>query len=213
MVRLLVHLGADINQKIDTGVTPLIVAAGLGKKEIVRCLLELGASIGLTDDDGDTALHMSAQGGNFLTIRYLVEYANQYIAGGNAIDERFWDQLLGHLTTTRGAERFRDSYDCEALAALMRALVLRSAPPPEVVALLSPEPARVVQEGARLLAQLPAYLVRTRALLDVHCLVLLPPLRALVHGYMEPNTTEELWVTGSGDTLLFRNALGDDWYW
>jgi hypothetical protein len=85
-----------------------------------------------------------------------------------------------------------------ALAGLLRALVVRSALPPALEALLSPELARVVQEGARLRARLPAYLVRRWALLNAHCLVLLPPLRALVHGYMELTTAEELWATGLG---------------
>jgi hypothetical protein len=67
-----------------------------------------------------------------------------------------------------------------------------------LLALMSPEPARVVQEGARLRARLPAYLARRRALLDAHCSALLPPLRALVHSYMDLTTTEELWATGPG---------------
>jgi hypothetical protein len=79
---------------------------------------------------------------------------------------------------------------------VLRVLVLRGSPPHALVALLLPEPARVVQEGARLQARLPAYLVGRRALLDAHCPALLPPLRALVHGYMELTTTQELWATG-----------------
>jgi hypothetical protein len=63
---------------------------------------------------------------------------------------------------------------------------------------LSPEPARVVQEGARLRARLPAYFLRRRALLDAHCPLLLLPLRDLMHGYMEVITTEEFWATGLG---------------
>jgi hypothetical protein len=56
----------------------------------------------------------------------------------------------------------------------------------------------VVEEGARLRAALPAYLVPRRALLDAHC-PLIPPLLALVRGYdPEPTTTEELWATGLG---------------
>jgi hypothetical protein len=40
--------------------------------------------------------------------------------------------------------------------------------------------------------------MRRRALLDAYCPLLLPPLRALVHTYMELTTTEELWGTGLG---------------
>jgi hypothetical protein len=55
----------------------------------------------------------------------------------------------------------------------------------------------VVQEGARLRARLPAFLARRRALLDESCL-LIGPLQALVLGYEQPTTTEELWATGLG---------------
>jgi hypothetical protein len=105
------------------------------------------------------------------------------------MDNRVWDLLTNHFQHVKDG-RGRDQ--SVSLAALMRVLVLRGDPPPALVALLSSLPASVVQEGARLRAQLPAYLVRQRALLDVNCPVLLPLLQALVHGYMEPCTTEEL---------------------
>jgi hypothetical protein len=67
-----------------------------------------------------------------------------------------------------------------------------------LVAILSMVKTRVVEEGARLRARLPAYLERRRALLNKHC-PLLPPLLASVRGYdPEPTTTEEIWATGLG---------------
>jgi hypothetical protein len=63
----------------------------------------------------------------------------------------------------------------------------------------------MLQEGGRLRARLPAYLVQRRALLDEHC-PLIAPLRALVHGYEEPTTTEELWATGLGADPVIRQA-------
>jgi hypothetical protein len=83
-------------------------------------------------------------------------------------------------------------------------MVLRGAPPPALVALLSPEPARVVQEGARLRARLPAYLAHRRAYSDLRCprVSFLPGvLRALIYGFEGPGTTEELWATGLGEAL------------
>jgi hypothetical protein len=88
-------------------------------------------------------------------------------------------------------------HDATAVTALLRVMVLRGAPPAELTARLSPEHARVVQEGARLRAQLPAYLAQRRALLDAHC-PLIAPLQDLVHGYKEPTTTDELWATRLG---------------
>jgi hypothetical protein len=87
-----------------------------------------------------------------------------------------WDLLVGHLE-----EPTND--DLAALTALLKVVVLRDAPPTALVALLSPELARVVQEGARLRARLPAYLAHRRAYLDLRCprISLLPGvLRALI---------------------------------
>jgi hypothetical protein len=82
------------------------------------------------------------------------------------------------------------------VTALLRVMVLKGDPPDGFVAQMRrPEHARVVEEGARLRAALPAYLVRRRALLN-DC-PLIPPLLALVRGYYpKPTATEELWATG-----------------
>jgi hypothetical protein len=86
----------------------------------------------------------------------------------------------------------------EEMTALLRAMVVRGDPPAKLVALLKPEYARVVKEGARLRAALPAYLAQRRAILDATC-PLIAPLLALVYGYdPEPTTTEELWAMGLG---------------
>jgi hypothetical protein len=77
-------------------------------------------------------------------------------------------------------------------------MVLLEDPPASMIATLSSEHARVLEEGARLRARLPAYLAQRRALLEEHC-SLISPLLALVCGYdPEPTTTEEIWATGLG---------------
>jgi hypothetical protein len=47
-------------------------------------------------------------------------------------------------------------------------------------------------------AQLFSCLAQRRARLDENC-PLIAPLRALIHGYNEPTTTEDLWATGLDD--------------
>jgi hypothetical protein len=80
-------------------------------------------------------------------------------------------------------------------------MVLHDDCPPSLSLLLAPEHVRVVEEGARLRARLPAYLARRRAILDKHCPLILP-LRVLVHDYdPEPSTTAEIWATGLGAAL------------
>jgi hypothetical protein len=148
---------------------------------------------------------MSVLHGRYLTVQYLLEEADANMDDSNFDGNTVWDMLRRHLE--EAVAYSGEGADPLALTGLLRVLVLRGAPPPAVVALLSPEPARVVQEGAQLRARLPAYLVRRRALLDAHCPVLLPPLRALVHSYMELTTTEELWALPA--YLVRRRALVD----
>jgi hypothetical protein len=88
-------------------------------------------------------------------------------------------------------------HDATAVTSLLRCMVLRGAPLAWLTERLSPEHAQVVEDGGRLKAGLPAHLARRQALLDAHR-PLIPPLQALVHGYEEPTTTDELWATGLG---------------
>jgi hypothetical protein len=129
----------------------------------------------------------------------MLEEADANIEDVEKRGKNVWDSLMGHYKIL---SRNRDTvYPVERIC-LLRVMVLRVGPPRELVALLSPEAAHVVREGARLRARLPSYLVRRQALLDAYCPLLLPPLCALVHGYMELTTTEELWATGLGQAKL-----------
>jgi hypothetical protein len=117
-----------------------------------------------------------------------LEHGEADIADVNDREETVWDMLADHI----------ESVDATQVIALLRVMVLKGAPPDDLVAQLRPEHARVVEERARLRAALPAYLARRQALLDAHCL-LIAPLRDLVRDYdSEPTTTDELWATGLG---------------
>jgi hypothetical protein len=199
VVRCLIEYGADVNHAVQGARTPLHIAAGLGYLAVVRCLVEKGARIGAVNFLGNTALLESALHGRYTTVQYLLEEAGASMEDVNNDGVNVWDMLVQNLEDAANdddEEGVED--DLQALTSLLRVMVLRGASPPSLVAQLSPEHARVVLEGSRLRARLPAYLVRRRALLDAHCPVLLPPLRALVHGYIELITTEELWATGLG---------------
>jgi hypothetical protein len=160
-----------------------------------------------------TALLESAYNGQYATTQYLLEEVGANIQNVNIDGETVWDLLRQHLKDEVELKRRdnavltgddsdqEDEADPVVLTVLLRVMVLRGAPPPALVALLSPEPARVVQEGARLRARLPAYLAHRRACLDSRCprISLLPGvLRALIYGFEGPATTEELWATGLG---------------
>jgi hypothetical protein len=195
------ELGADINGAMPNGYTALLVASARGYLAVVRLLIELGAEGQVVESDGHTALLVSAREGHYATMHYLLEEVGANMDDVNNAGDTAWDLLTVYIQADAIMfEKAENDVDLAALLALLQFMVLRADLPFALVALLSLEHARVVQEGARLRARLPAYLVRRRTFLDAHCPVLLPPLRALVHGYMELTTSEELWATGLGTT-------------
>jgi ankyrin repeat protein len=61
VVDALLQAGADPNQALPGGVTPLMLAAALGLPEIAGRLLAQGATLDAVDDQGLGALHCAAQ--------------------------------------------------------------------------------------------------------------------------------------------------------
>jgi hypothetical protein len=212
VVRCLLELGADVNQASGKtfyaeGRTALHTAAHIGGLASVRYLIQAGAKIGAVDSTGETALLESAQGGHYAAMQYLLEEAGANMDDINNFGETAWDLLREHLERMADDQDYFAEVEADpeveplALTSLLRVMVLRSAPPPALVALLSPEDTDMVQEGARLRARLPAYLAHRRAYLDLRCprISLLPGvLRALIYTFEGPATTEELWATGLG---------------
>jgi hypothetical protein len=158
-------------------------------------LQEGGASIKEANKFGYTALLFSAANVNVPTLRWLLESGGASMADVNAEGASVWDLLECYLIDRSGLE-----YDAATVTALLRVMVVRGEPPGGFEDKLLPGDAIVLQEGALLRARLPAYIARRRAVLDQHC-QLIAPLRALVHGYEEPTTTEELWATGLGAAI------------
>jgi ankyrin repeat protein len=84
-MRLLVHAGADPKLPVFDGVTPLMVAAGLGwapnfsrnapgRMDAVKYCLELGLDVKAKSQKGYTALHGAAFLGDNDLIAFLVDY-------------------------------------------------------------------------------------------------------------------------------------------
>ena len=63
MVRLLVEAGADKNQAMKDGATPLRIASQKGHAEVVRLLIEAGADKNQAMTDGATPLFILCQNG------------------------------------------------------------------------------------------------------------------------------------------------------
>jgi hypothetical protein len=182
---LLIYKQTDTNIRTHTFT---YTAARCGHTLMLRWMLENGSSVHERSVNGYTALLCACMEGQLVTCSYLLEHGGADITDATNQETTVWGMLEDHII---------EPDDAAAVMDLLRIMVLRGAPPAELVARLAPEIAQVVDEGARLRAALPAYLAQRRALLDAHC-PLLPPLRSVVYGYEEPTTTEELWETGLG---------------
>jgi hypothetical protein len=192
LIWLLREGGACISEADQNGTTALLHAAmGTGTLPTLILLLKKdGARLTERDHHGFSALQRAAACGRYTTCQWLLEHGGADIAEVNGLGQTDWGLL-------RRRGNIADNAVADATA-LLRVMVLRDAPPDDLVVQMRPEHVRVVEEGARLRAALPAYLARRRALLDAHC-SLIAPLRALVRdNNPEPTTTDELWATGLG---------------
>ena len=72
-IKELLKKGADVNASDKYGDTALMVAATLGKLDIVKCLVELGADLEAQDKNGRTALMKAARDGYLEVVEYLVQ--------------------------------------------------------------------------------------------------------------------------------------------
>lgn len=73
VVQGLISMGADVNARGGTfGGTPINLAAGYGKLEVVRTLLAAGATLD-TSEPEQNPLFSAIQGGHFEIVKLLVE--------------------------------------------------------------------------------------------------------------------------------------------
>ncbi|PPF64202.1 hypothetical protein C5E11_05810 [Clavibacter michiganensis] len=71
----LLRSGADVNQTLADGLTPLMVASALGNAQLVAILLTAGADPLIVERQmGATALHKAAQGGNGDVVSLLLDH-------------------------------------------------------------------------------------------------------------------------------------------
>ena len=71
-IKLLLRAGADVNARNESGMTPLMRAAGTGRTDIIQELLEQGADLNATRSDGFTALSFAAFFGHVEALRLLL---------------------------------------------------------------------------------------------------------------------------------------------
>jgi hypothetical protein len=141
-----------------------------------------GATITERDDKGNSALLMAAYNGHVATAQWLLEKGGANIHETNAAGQTVWKCLQ-----LNGA-------DANALALLLKVMVLLADALPDFVAQLSPAHADLATRGRQLRAQLPSYLEQQRALVVAHC-PLPAALQPIVYGLAAP-TAEDMWTDG-----------------
>jgi hypothetical protein len=164
----------------------------------MKWLLEEGhATITDADEFGNTALLTACAGlqdnqrGAEATVQYPLEFGGASIAEVNDAGTNAWDSLKRPFAWL--------FYSAPLMNPMLPVFALRGPPPVGLENRLSYIEHRVLKEGARICARLPAYLAQRQDNVDVllaaQCM-LQPPLRTLIHGYEKLTTTEELWATG-----------------
>jgi ankyrin repeat protein len=73
-VRNQLSRGADVNWKMEGGLTALMWAADQGHVEIVKLLVEKGADVNLKNDDGLTALMLAKREGRTAVVKILLDH-------------------------------------------------------------------------------------------------------------------------------------------
>ena len=73
IINALLKAGANIEIRVDSGATPLIIAATSGNDNAVNALLKAGANVNAKDNDGMTALMFAASFGRTETMNILIE--------------------------------------------------------------------------------------------------------------------------------------------
>lgn len=80
VVGFLVQAGADVNfaDPYNSGITPLMKAADMGRLSIVRALLRSNASIFRVDYEGQTVLEWAVGHGKLGVVRLLLDMGGQH---------------------------------------------------------------------------------------------------------------------------------------
>ncbi|XP_067653215.1 serine/threonine-protein phosphatase 6 regulatory ankyrin repeat subunit B-like [Haliotis asinina] len=69
---VLSQTSVDINSKDCENMTPVLLAAYYGKREVFDILVKMGADLSVIDEDGDNILHWACHGGNVKIVTYIL---------------------------------------------------------------------------------------------------------------------------------------------
>jgi hypothetical protein len=204
--RMLIEKPSRITECNDDGETALMMATHNRDFVMVKWLLdEGGASVLEYDSYGSTPALHAAEGASNPECRWSSLILHSLLEDYGAPFET--PVPWGRIKTVWDNPPCYLQMPSPEATALLRVMVIRDSPPPSLLSRLSirPEHARLLEDGARCRANIPASLARRGVALNVHC-PLIAPLQALVLAYEKATTTEELWATGlSTDPELCSN--------
>ena len=86
VIDLLIAYGADVNVRAPSGLTPLMLAADLGRVELARALIAAGADVNAAQGNGFTALHLAATSNEAAMATLLLDAGADPAARDNAGD-------------------------------------------------------------------------------------------------------------------------------
>ncbi|XP_067678573.1 ankyrin-1-like [Haliotis asinina] len=101
----------SINTGWKATITPIMIAAEMGHKEVVKLLVSSGADVSLADNKGDNILHYTCQGGHTEIVKYILSQNMSDInsRGFQKMSPLMRAALMGHrevmkLLVSKGAD-------------------------------------------------------------------------------------------------------------
>lgn len=99
----------NVNATNELGQTPVMLAARIGKKDILNLLLKAGATVDTKDISGKTALMFAARRGNKEAVSVLLDYdADVDIEDNDYFTAALWAERFGQLEIADYLKRLSD---------------------------------------------------------------------------------------------------------
>ncbi|XP_071111393.1 uncharacterized protein [Haliotis cracherodii] len=110
-VKRILSRGVDVNCRWRGSMTPVILAAYYGHRDVLELLVGEGADVSLVDEDGDNTLHWACRGGDMETVKFVLSLHVVDIDArdNDGLTAASWARLMRHtrvadLLVSRGAQ-------------------------------------------------------------------------------------------------------------
>ena len=109
VVKVLIKFKAKVNQAMEDGATPLIMASQLGKLEVVKVLIKSKAKVNQADEAGRTPLLAASQDGHAPVVQVLLDAGarSAELISGGIVSPLHVATANGHLACVKLLTGFR----------------------------------------------------------------------------------------------------------